>query len=98
MPSLIRQAVVYVKYNTLKLKFYRARFSSQETFKGLLNFTLRTERAISQVGNANENVVFAPISIVGVLGTLLLGSEGLSKEEILETFGVSKFDNDSDTR
>ncbi|XP_026677956.1 serpin B7-like isoform X2 [Diaphorina citri] len=51
--------------------------------------TLDMERAIRSVMTKNQNVVFAPLSIVGALALVLLGSDGQTKDELTHFMGVA---------
>ncbi|KAI5705903.1 hypothetical protein M8J76_016065 [Diaphorina citri] len=57
--------------------------------RGITQMTLDMERAIRSVMTKNQNVVFAPLSIVGALALVLLGSDGQTKDELTHFMGVA---------
>lgn len=51
--------------------------------------TLAMERAIRAQGAKYENVVFAPLSIIGALALVLLGADGATKSELVNFMGIA---------
>lgn len=51
--------------------------------------TLDMERVIRSQVNKNDNVVFAPLSIVGALALVLLGADGSTKKELTTFMGIA---------